>query len=89
MDSCSDLGGHYYPKQCFVDVEQTCCKIKFEIEIKEKANFPFLSSLQGKQFPFSVSQFFLITSDLLGAEDASIFLALSTSFRPLHHINVS
>lgn len=60
-------------KQCFVDAEQTCCKIKFEKEIKERADFPFLSSLQGKQFPFSASQFSLITSDLLAMEESSIF----------------
>lgn len=60
-------------KECFVDAEQTCYKIKFEKEIKERADFPFLSSLQGKQFPFSDSQFSLITSDLLAVKEASIF----------------
>lgn len=76
-------------KECFVDAEQTCYKIKFEKEIKERADFPFLSSLQGKQFPFSGSQFSLIASDLLAVKEASIFLAFSTSFMPMHHIYIS
>lgn len=61
-------------KECSVDAEQTCYKIKFEKKKKkERADFPFLSSLQGKQFPFSDSQFSLITFDLLAVKEASIF----------------
>lgn len=35
-------------KEYFVNAKQTHYKIKFEEELREKENFQFLSSLQGK-----------------------------------------